>query len=176
MSIQPPGNVYQAAYVVSNLHDAVRHWAGLIGAGPFFLFENFHFIEPEYNGQATELAVSIALGFSGGLCIEIIEQHDNRPSIYSDWVATKGHGLHHVAILEPNFPKAFTAYQKKGAPCVFRASFGDGTRFAYLDTRDTLGCYLEIVEFSDFVRDALGTMREAHESWDGQDPLRPFGA
>ena len=175
MSIQPPGNIYQIAYVVSNLHDAVDQWAGITGAGPFFLFENFEFIEPEHNGQATELAVSIALGFSGGLCVEIIEQHDDRPSIYSDWVETKGYGLHHVAILEAAFPEAIMAYQKKGAPCVFRAGFGDGTRLAYLDTRDSLGCYLEIVEFSDFVRDALGALREAHESWDGQDPLRPFG-
>ena len=175
MSIQPPGNVYQIAYVVSNLHESALQWAKITGAGPFSLFENFEFIEPEHNGQATELAVSIALGFSGGLCVEIIEQHDERPSIYRDWVAAKGYGLHHVAILEPDFPQAIAAYQEKGASCVFRAGFGDGTRLAYLDTRDTLGCYLEIVEFSDFVRDALGAMREAHESWDGQDPLRPFG-
>ena len=44
----------------------------------------------------------------------------------------------------------------------------------FLDTRDSLGCYLEVVEFSDFVRNALGALREAHESWDGNDPLRPF--
>jgi len=175
VQIQLPGNVYQIAYVVSNLHDAAGQWANITGAGPFFLFENFEFIEPEHNGQATELAVSIALGFSGGLCVEIIEQHDERPSIYRDWVAAKGYGLHHVAILESKFSQAIAAYQEKGAPCVFRAGFGDGTRLAYLDTRDTLGCYLEIVEFSDFVRDALDAMREAHESWDGQDPLRPFG-
>ena len=175
MQIQAPGNVYQIAYVVSNLHESALQWAKITGAGPFFLFENFEFIEPEHNGQATELAVSIALGFSGGLCLEIIEQHDDRPSIYRDWVAAKGYGLHHVAILEPDFQQAVTTYQEKGASCVFRAGFGDGTRLAYLDTRATLGCYLEIVEFSDFVRDALGAMREAHESWDGQDPLRPFG-
>jgi len=81
VQIQPPGNIYQIAYVVSNLRDTVHEWAGITGAGPFFLFENFEFIEPEHNGHATELAVSIALGFSGGLCVEIIEQHDDRPSI-----------------------------------------------------------------------------------------------
>ncbi len=117
----------------------------------------------------------IAQQFGHAVELPSCQQHDDRPSIYRDWVAAKGYGLHHVAILESNFQQAIAAYQKKGASCVFRAGFGDGTRLAYLDTRDTLGCYLEIVEFSDFVRDALGAMREAHESWDGQDPLRPFG-
>jgi hypothetical protein len=79
-----------------------------------------------------------------------------------------------MAILSADYPGDIDHWAGVGAPAVFTAGFGDGTRLAYLDTRDALGCYLEVVEFSDFVRAALNAMRQAHDDWDGKDVLRPF--
>jgi hypothetical protein len=176
MLTQPPGTLYQVAYLVTDLEAAARQWAELTGAGPFMLFEHFAFNNPVWNGRATEVDISIALGFSAGLCVELIFQHDDRPSIYRDWQAVRGYGLHHVAILSEDFPAALDTWSCKGAPAVFTAGFGADTRLAYLDTRERLGCYLEVVEFTAFVREALGAMREAHDNWDGSEPLRRFGA
>jgi len=174
MLTQTPGSVYQIAYLVPSLETAAREWAELTGAGPFYLFEHFEFIQPIYKGDPAEVDISIAMGFSAGVCVELIYQHDERPSIYQDWLAEHGHGLHHVAKLATDFPAALENHQAKGAPVVFTGAFGGGTRLAYLDARATLGCYLELVEFDDFVNQALNAMRDAHASWDGQDPLRPF--
>ena len=174
MLTQLPGSVYQLAYIVPDLEAAAEKWARLTGAGPFMAFEHFEFIDPLWNGQPAEVDISIALGFSGGLNIELIQQHDERPSIYHDWRIERGYGMHHVAILAEDFPAAMAQWQRNGAERVFSAAFGDGTRLAYLDTRQGLDCYLEIVEFSDFTRAALTGMREAHEDWDGHDVLRSF--
>lgn len=176
MLTQLPGSVYQIAYLVSDLESAAGQWARLTGAGPFMLFSHFEFIDPVYNGQPTSVDVSVALGFSAGLCIELIQQHDERPSIYHDWRLARGYGLHHMAMLSADYPGDIDHWAGVGAPAVFTAGFGDGTRLAYLDTRDALGCYLELVEFSDFVRGALTGLRDAHAGWDGQDVLRPFGS
>lgn len=176
MLSQSPGSVYQVAYLVEDLQTAAEQWASLTGAGPFTAFPQFQFNEPIYKGEPVTVDISIALGFSAGLCVELIQQHDERPSIYNDWREQKGYGLHHLAVLSEDYPGDIDRWADKGAQAIFTAGFGENTRLAYLDTRDTLGCYLEVVEFTDFVRAALQGLREAHEGWDGKDVLRPFGS
>ena len=176
MLTQLPGSVYQIAYLVPDLEKAAQHWAKLTGAGPFTAFPHFEFVDPHYHGKPAPIDLSIALGFSDGLCIEIMQQHDERPSVFQDWRVEKGYGLHHIATLAEDFPAALDQWNADGAPTVFEAGFGADTRLAFLDTRETLGCYLEVVEYTEFVRGALNGLREANEGWDGQDVLRSFGA
>ena len=174
MLTQKPGSVYQIAYIVQDLEESAIQWAESTGAGPFVVFEHFQFIDPLHDGRSVDLDVNIALGFSAGLCVELIQQLDERPSIYHDWRIEKGYGLHHVAVLATDYQATVSSKNDSGAPTVFSAAFGDGTRLAYLDTRESLGCYLEIVELTQFVQGALTAMRTDHENWDGADVLRPF--
>jgi len=174
MLTQPAGSVYQVAYLVPDLDEAATRWAGVTGAGPFLAFEHFQFLDPVWLGKKTELDVSVALGFSAGLCVEFIQLHDQRPSIYRDWLEEHGFGLHHVAMLADDFAGTVDRHEAAGTPLVFSAGFGDGTRLAYLDARRQIGSYLEIVELTEFVRNALTGMRQLHDNWDGEKPLRPF--
>jgi hypothetical protein len=176
MLTQVSGSVYQMAYIVADIRSAAERWARLTGAGPFMLFEHFQFNDPQYHGKPADVDISIALGFSAGLCVELIEQHDERSSIYHDWRMQKGYGLHHVAVLSEDFPRDIERWAALEAPAVFTAGFGENTRLAYLDTREALGHYLEVVEFTDFVRSALIDLREAQEGWDGKDVVRLFGS
>ena len=170
----PPSSIYQVAYVVESLEDSARHWASSTGAGPFLLFDPFEFVAPVYKGKPCDVNMGIALGFSGGLCVELIVQHDDGPSIYSDWQRERGFGLHHVAMLADDFATTMSAHAENGLKSIFSGGFGENTHLAYLDTRDSLGCFLEVVEHTDFVRGALSALRQDHESWDGTDVLRPF--
>ncbi len=173
MAAQAQG-IYQLAYLVEDLEQSAQHWAEMTGAGPFVLFDPFEFIEPIYKDAPCTVNVGIALGFSGELCIELIHQHDALPSIYSDWIRERGLGLHHVAILSEDFPKSLADYADQGLRPLFTGGFGADTHLAYLDTRLSLGCFLEIVEHTDFVRAALADMKDSHRNWDGRDVLRPF--
>ncbi len=168
--------IYQLAYLVEDLEQSAQHWAEMTGAGPFILFDPFEFIDPIYKGSPCAINVGIALGFSGELCIELISQHDSRPSIYSDWRREKGYGLHHVAILAEDFARTMAGYAEQDLQPLFTGGFGADTHLAYLDTRASMGCFLEIVEHTDFVRTALEGMQASHRSWDGRDVLRSFTA
>ena len=172
MLTQSPGKIYQLAYTVEDLSRALDHWLKHTSSGPFFVFEHFEFVNPVYKGRPTELDISIALGFDGELCIELIQQHDTRPSVYQDEIQRRGYGQHHIAVLEPRIEDRINQYQKEGVSCLFRGAFSMGAEVAYLDTRGTLGCLLELVEFNDVTRAVLQDMQSAHEEWDGSDPIR----
>ena len=167
-------SIYQIAYLVENIETAAHHWARTTGAGPFVLFDPFAFINPVYKGEPCDVNMGIALGYSGDLCVELIVQHDDRPSIYSDWLRAHGYGVHHVAMLADDFPTTLRDYEEQDVRPIFNGAFGEDTHLAYLDTRASLGCFLEIVEHTEFVRGALAAMRADHENWDGSDVLRPF--
>ena len=167
-------SIYQIAYLVEDIEKAAHQWARATGAGPFVLFDPFGFIDPLYHGEPCDVNMGIALGFSGELCVELIVQHDDRPSIYSDWLREHGYGMHHVAMLADDFPATMRDHAEQGVQPIFSGGFGEDTRLAYLDTRKSLGCFLEIVEHTEFVRGALAAMRADHENWDGSDIVRPF--
>jgi len=172
MLTQKPDAIYQVAYVVENLSEAINNWASQTSTGPFFLFEHFEFVEPVYRGEPIDLDISIALGYSGALCIELIQQHDERPSVYQEEIERKGYGQHHIAVLEPQVEERISHYENAGNPCLFRGAFAMGARVAYLDTRATLGCMLELVEDNDVTRSVLKDLQQAHLDWDGHDPIR----
>jgi len=172
MMTQKPGPVYQLAYVVEDLSKAMDNWLSLTNTGPFFLFEHFEFVAPVYRGEATDLDISIALGYSDSLCIELIQQHDERPSVYQEEIERKGYGQHHIAILEPEVEQRVSQYENRGSPCLFRGAFAMGAKVAYLDTRPSLGCMLELVELNDVTRAVLKDLQQAHTQWDGRDPIR----
>ena len=171
-----PGPIYQMAYVVPDIRAAVDHWARTTGAGPFFLFENFQFIDPVYLGRPGAPTASLALGYSGDLNIELIEQHDAAPSVYRELIDSDAYGFHHVARLTRDIDGSIAAAEAEGAPCVFRATFEPATRLAYCDTRARLGCYMEFVEYTEAAEAILAQLRQAARDWDGHDPLRRFGA
>lgn len=165
------GSIYHTGYVVTDIHAAVRHWVRLAGAGPFVLFENFEFVNPVYRGTPGAPVVTLAFAFSGDTCIELIQQHGPGPSIYAE---SRG-ALHHVGIGVDNLDEALRAYADAGVDCAFRAAFPFGGGCAYLDTRDAIGVFTELVELGPVVNDMLEKMRAAHRNWNRHDLTFAFG-
>lgn len=168
------GAVYQICFVVPDLQAAIAEWAEKRGAGPFFLFEHFSFIDPDYRGDAIAPDVSLALGYSGDLNIELIQQHDQTPSVYREKIDQTGYGLHHFARLTSDIDHSIAESEVQGAPCVFTAKFEPNTRLAYCDARATLGCFTEFIEFNEAVEGLLTHMHEAAQNWDGKDAVHPL--
>jgi hypothetical protein len=162
-------SVYQMAFLVEALEPACERWAASTGAGPFYLFDPFSFIEPLYRGQPGEPGIAIALGFSGSLCIELMVRRGSGPSVFD---GTAPGELHHVARLTDDIDATLADYRGRGAAVPFEARFWPDTRMAFVDTRQALGCWTEIISYNPDIEGALTMIEEAHRTWDNRDLCR----
>jgi hypothetical protein len=170
---QPPGAIMQVAYVVPQLREALALWTQELRVGPFFLFEDFTLDDLLYRGRPSQLNISLACGYSGSMCIELIQQHDREPSVYRDVIESRGYGLHHCAIMTNDFDGDQRRLQASIGPlAMYGVTKAAPARVAYIDARATLGSMLELIELTPG-SDALFTMmKQAAAGWDGSDPVR----
>jgi Glyoxalase/Bleomycin resistance protein/Dioxygenase superfamily len=100
-------NIIQIAYTVADIQDGMRHYTDLLHVGPWFLVGPFVPPQGVYRGATTKMKVSLALAFAGQVMIELIEQHDEEPSVFRETLKARGaHGFHHWAIGVRDFEKA----------------------------------------------------------------------
>lgn len=167
--------VIQHGYVVRDLEASLAYWQDTMRAGPFFLVDNA--LEGlVYRGQVTSVTWTTALTCRGNMLIEIIRQNDESPSIYREQLDTIGPGFHHFMLKVPDFDTTLERFVRSGAaPAFGRMSSGD-ERFMYVDARATLGCFVELYDMLPGTLDLFQRIRQAHERWDGRDPIRTFSS
>ena len=160
---------FQKAYVVKDLQAGVEHWNRLFNAGPFILVPHHKTDRFDYRGTQQEADVSYAFGYLGDMMIQLIEQHDDTPSIYRDMYAAGQDGFHHVGVLVHEFEAEFRRLESLGFECATRL-FADGVDAAYFDTRDAIGCFTEIHGDPPQILSAFAGWHRAHELHQPGDP------
>lgn len=138
--------------------------------GPFFVLAHADFRNTQYLGSSTSPDVSIALAQAGSLQIELIQQHDDEPSPYGGSSGV-GATVHHLGMVSRDLDADLDRYAGRGVPTVFRGELGTA-RFAYLDTRPSIGCMTELVEPDPTMRGLFDTMNREAANWDGANPIR----
>ena len=168
----PDQHFMQLCWVVPDLHAAVQHWVNSAGIGPFFLFEQVVFDNPLYRGRATDNAnISAAMAQAGDVQIELVCQHDERPSIWRDVVPAGTSGLHHMALYCQDYDAALAAYTSAGAEVAF-SGLMMGARTCWVDTTATLGFMVELIQANPVADAVFAQFRAAARDWDGSNPLR----
>ena len=89
------GPMRQVGIVVRDIEKAMRHWVEVCGVGPWFYAEQLPMDEFRYKGRIYYLKVSIALANSGDVQLELIQQRNDVPSLYSDFLAAAHEGMQH---------------------------------------------------------------------------------
>jgi hypothetical protein len=89
-----PGVVRQLGYVVRDLDRTVADWLKL-GVGPWFVLRG-QLQSVLYRGRPCTVAVSLAFANSGDLQIEVIQQEDDTPSIFTEFLASGNAGVHQL--------------------------------------------------------------------------------
>lgn len=169
------GPVMQNAFVVPDLEHAIGHWTQIMGVGPFFLFERIAFTEYVFRGRAVQpMALTIAIAYWGDLQIELIRQLDDSPSIYTEFQAAHGSGLHHMGVMSHALDAELAELARRGVRPVQQGSL-PGMRFAYIATDHHPGGMIELIEATRGAQALFERMREAARSWDGRDPVRRVG-
>ena len=137
----------QVALVVRDLEAAMRTYVHEYGIGPWQIYE-FNpdtVTEMVKDGEPAECAFRLALAMVGTTQFELIQPLDDK-SMYAEFLAEKGEGLHHIALGVPDYGEALDTMRAKGRR-VLQGGFYNGVRFAYLSTDEDLGFITEILDF-----------------------------
>ncbi len=165
------GPLMQNGFVVADWREAALHWAERLGVGPFFVVEHVAFAACRYRGEATAIDMSVAIAYAGDFQIELVQQHNDAPSIYRDFLAANAPGLQHVGALTEDLDAALDRNDLRDR-IVQDGETAAGQRFAYVDTTLHNGTMLEIIEMDAAMRRAFEFMRNAAAEWNGEDPVR----
>lgn len=170
------GEIRQNGYVVRDIEAALRHWTERLGVGPFFYFERVGIEDFRYRGEPSPLDVSIALGNSGSLQIELIQPRNDAPSMYRDFLAAGCEGLQHVAFWTDAFDAELERSELAGYRVGQSGQIGENGRFVYFETEAHRGSVIELSEISGPKGRFFRHIAECANGWDGQDPIRPMTA
>lgn len=169
--ILPGSSIVQMAWVVNDLEVAARKYSATLGYGPFMFNRHIRLSDPRHRGVSMQTDFSLAIAQAGDVQVELVQQHDDTPSVYRDIYAKGCEGFHHVAVIVPDVGKEVARYQALGFTVASTGRFGD-VEFAYVDTVPVTGHMVEILPDQDGIRRLFGAVRRAAENWDGVDPIR----
>ena len=168
--------IFQYAYFVSDIDTAAMNWVKLFGAGPFFRVPH-HTVTTDprgyfrYRGDTTESDVSYAFAYCGPVQIQLIQQHDDLPSIYTEMYAKGQEGFHHVGILSAEFERDKADFLAQGLDLAVEMwAVAD---VVYFNAVKQVGCFVEVHGDNEGIREVFKRWKHAHDTWDGvTDPLR----
>lgn len=170
--------IFQAAYVVDNLEEAMDKWRRVANGclGPFFVMRECRPDTFTYHGKVkeSELLADIAFAQAGKVNIELIQPRSSGPDFYRETAPLGGTGYHHQAYFSDDLDAEKARFAAMGVEIGAEGQFGT-LRYIYFDTRPLIGCVTEV-----FARDAameglFKTIADAAIDWDGTDPVRLVG-
>jgi len=166
------GHVIQIGFVVEDMHRAIREWAETLRIGPWFVREHVVLGSQFYRGRRTGIELSIAMGYSGQMMFELIQQHGDEPSVYQEIVRARGYGFHHYGIGTKQYEEAVQTYRDLGYAAAFEAVPSLGGGVVYFDTARQLSAMTEFIKMTPALSAAFAAMQRASVGWDGRDPVR----
>ena len=168
------GAIDQVCWVVPDIERSIHHWAETLGIGPWFLMSNLRPGDFEYGGAPSNVEISIAIAYSGKLQLELIQQHNDAPSMYKDAIdAGRTPGQHHLGFFRRDYDERLAQAVQAGYRVGHSGTLGDGTiRFAYLATEREPGMIAELVELTDPAEASFVSMHRAALDWDGTNPVQ----
>jgi catechol 2,3-dioxygenase-like lactoylglutathione lyase family enzyme len=168
------GPIDQICWVVPDIQTSMTYWAETLGVGPWFWMPRLRPDDFEYRGEPSDAEISIAIAYSGRMQLELIEQHNDAPSMYKDSIdAGRVPGQHHLGFFRRDYDERLEQALAAGYRVGHSGSLGDRTvRFAYLMTEEEPGMIAELIELTDPSEATFVTMHQASIDWDGSDPIR----
>lgn len=169
---QPGDGIIQTAFIVEDIRESMQLFTKQLKVGPWFWRERGIFPWQEYRGKPTDVELSIAMGYSGSMQYELIQQLNDVPSVYMDVVKKRGYGLHHFGVGAPDYAARKQAYLDEGFELHYEAEVTGGNRVAYFDTTHILPAMIEVITMSPGTEAMFTSFQQASVGWDGSDPIR----
>jgi len=168
------GPIRQNGYVVKDIHAAMDHWINVHGVGPWFYVDEVQTDYFRYKGEDSEMKMSVALANSGDLQIELIQQRNDAPSLYKDFLDAGHEGLQHVAYWTTDYQTVYDRLLESGMVVGHEGCIGgEQGRFSYFDAAGPHpGAMVELSDISGNKGKLFEHIRKVATTWDGADPIR----
>ncbi|KKW90191.1 hypothetical protein YP76_22055 [Sphingobium chungbukense] len=123
-----------------------------IGVGPWriYTFDQNTVRDQSFRGERRPHSHRLALAWSGTTFWEVI-QPLHGDTIYTEWLERHGEGIQHVAQTcgALTFDERIREFGRRGYSVTQSGNFEGKVRFAYVDTEDTTGFAIELIDFPD---------------------------
>lgn len=139
--VLPP--VSQVGIVVRDIEKTAAFYYSTFGIGPFAIVPEVKFEGVILRGSPTNAKIKVAFAQSGPLQIELIQPLEGE-NIYTEFLDTKGEGLHHLGFQVDDFDSMLAQFKSKGIEPVFWLNLG-WMAFAYLNTETIGGVMFELL-------------------------------
>ena len=178
------GQVFQFGFIVQDIEASMNFISENIKIGPFALMKDFVAPAGNYRGSTDNPKLSIAHLWTGRLFIELIQQHTDTPSVYTEYSDRYGFGLHHLGIaIDPeDYDSVMDGYYAKGFEDVFIDELPTGARIRYIAPKEKSAMeamkaasgvsYLECVDLRQGEEVSFSEMVDAAAKWDGKTVYR----
>ena len=165
------GPMRQVGYVVKDIEKAMLQWVNM-GIGPWYYVEKVPVDDFRYKNIPSDMQMSIALANSGYVQIELIQQRNDAPSLYRDFLQTTGEGMHHIAYWTDHFDEQSKIFFSSGYTIGHSGNIGVNGRFIYYLNEKLPGTIIELSEMSGFKGEYFKAIAESALNWDGSDSIR----
>ena len=137
----------QIAVVVRDLEATMRTYVEEYGIGPWEVYDfDPRKVAPLGEGEPpTDAAWRLAVTMVGSVQWELVQPLDDR-SIYAAFLASKGEGLHHVAVGGTPYREAIDGMRANGRRVLLGGVY-EGATFAYMSTDEDLKVLTEIFDW-----------------------------
>jgi glyoxalase/bleomycin resistance protein/dioxygenase superfamily protein len=161
---------FQLGFVVDDVVAAAAKWARTFGMGPFHVLP---VVDQDLTSgdETTTISLQVAVAQAGPVQIELIQQHDDNPSLYRDWSQGGTTSFHQLATVTTDYDAKVAHYRELGHELVAESLSGR-FRVAYIDTVADFGFYTEVVEHTPQFVAQLAQVAHTCATWDGTDPVR----
>ncbi len=165
-----PGRVRQFGFIVPDLDAELARWVDL-GVAPWMVVRELRMERCCYRGDLSEPVISIAMSNSGDMQIELIQQHDETPSIYREFMTATGGGFNQIAYWVEDVNAVRAAAVAIGWSEVWRGDDSGPVQFCYLENPDSPVPIVELSELNDATLAANNMIRDVAAAWKPGQPV-----
>jgi glyoxalase/bleomycin resistance protein/dioxygenase superfamily protein len=135
----------QWGFVVKDIEASMQHWIRTFQVAPFIhIATNKGKRTFKYYHQDTAVELSVAWTYFGETQIELIQQLNDAPSPYRDFLAQGREGFHHLCFWSERYDEAFGKLEAAGYVPVYRIGMGLPRETVYFKDYGSMGAMVEL--------------------------------
>jgi hypothetical protein len=147
MSIFKLDKFDQIGIIVKNIEKATDFYKTFFNfKGPINIVEQWS--DAEYKGKNVRFKMKKMMQTINNIQLEVVELLESTGEhLYYDFLREGNEGLHHLGIYTKNAEEALVEFKSKYNINVIQTGKAGKVNFIYLDTKNILGFYIELISF-----------------------------